>query len=320
MKHPIQLYDTIPVFYRIRKAPNKVVRSILINALIFFVYILAASLAESIVMALFGDPEIAFGTSENGVTASVKMTRGLVILMLYLTLISIALTFVYCCSIEKRKVRTLGLCRRSVLRDYLIGTLAGIGMMTAVVLLAWAGGGLTCRGVAKSIPWGPMLLFLFGWMIQGFSEELTFRGYLMMTTGTHHNPLAAVAVSSLAFAAAHLGNDGISIFAFVNLTLFGVLAALLFLRTDSIWCVAAVHSFWNMAQGNLFGLKVSGIDVSATFFRFDMTEGKTWLNGGAFGLEGGAATTVVMLLGIVVVFLLPQRTPEPSAPPIAVQA
>ena len=317
MKHPLNLRDTDLLFERIRRNPKQnVARNILILLLIFIAYFLVAALTEGMFTMLFFPPHVDVQLQEGGVSADVQMTPDDVRNALYMTLVSIAMTFLFCLCIEKRGVRTMGLTKRRAVPDYLIGVLLGLGLMAATVMIAWGLGGVTCQGTAPSIPVQSMLLFTVGWMIQGFSEELTFRGYLMMSGGTHHAPLTGVCISSLLFAAAHLGNDGISVFACVNLTLFGLLAALLFLRTDSIWCVAALHSFWNMAQGNVFGLKVSGLDIGVTFFRFDMVPDKDWINGGGFGLEGGIATTIVMTLGIIVIFLMPQRQPDQLPPPL----
>ena len=320
MKHPLNLSDTFIPFERIRREPRqKVTRSLLLLILFFLLYFITAAVTEAMIMAIVSPPKVDVQMQNGKVSGSMQVTPEFVRNSLYMTLVSIFLTFIYCLGIEKRSVRTMGLTKRRAVPDYLIGVLVGVGLMGGAVLLAWAGGGVTFEGTAASVPVLSMVLFIIGWVIQGFSEELTFRGYLLMSAGTHHSPVTGVCVSSLLFAAAHLGNDGISVFACVNLTLFGILAALLFLRTDSIWCVAALYSFWNMAQGNVFGLKVSGIDVGVTFLRFNMVSGKGWLNGGAFGLEGGAAVTAVLVFGILAVFLLPQRKSEPLPPPLPVQ-
>jgi len=309
MKHDICLNDTVPVFARIRLDPKQqVLRGVLLNVLMFAVYYIVCAVWESLCLAAFYLIYAAAAAPHSADDFFKAEPMRELLMMLFLTTVSIAVNLVFSLGIEKRPLRTLGITKRRALPDYLLGILLGTGMMGCVILLMIAGGGASFRGVSQSVPTGYMLLFLAGWMIQGFSEELTFRGWLMMSAGTHTKPLTGVAVSSLLFAAAHLGNDGISVFAFCNLTMFGLLTALLFLRTDSIWCTAAMHSFWNMAQGNLFGMKVSGIDVSATFLHIDTAEGAAWLNGGHFGPEGGAATTAILIICILAVYLLPQRT------------
>jgi len=295
MKRPLDLSDTTPVFDRIRQAPNRNNVPVL---LFFSMYLVIEFVSVNIIYRFL--PAMHSPSDE-------------VCLQLYLTLVSIVLVFIFCLWLEHRPVRTLGLTRHHCLRDYLTGILLGVGFMGLTVLIAWAGGGLRFDRVSSYIDTDKMLLFLLGWMIQGFSEELTCRGYLMMSEGAHGKPAGGVLISAVMFAAMHLGNNGIGVFPLINLTLFGILAALVFLRTDSIWCAAAMHSFWNMAQGNLFGIKVSGIRINQTILNFIPETGKDWLNGGSFGLEGGAATTITMLSGILIFFFLPQRRQKQQA-------
>lgn len=71
--------------------------------------------------------------------------------------------------------------------------------------------------------------------------------------------------------------------------------------------VGAIHSVWNLVQGNVYGIKVSGMETSCTMFSSAMTDGKELINGGAFGLEGGLAVTVVLLAGIAAVYFWRKR-------------
>jgi len=50
--------------------------------------------------------------------------------------------------------------------------------------------------------------------------------------------------------------------ALANLALYGLFAALYALREGGIWGISAQHTAWNWAQGNIFGLQVSGIGTS----------------------------------------------------------
>jgi len=89
--------------------------------------------------------------------------------------------------------------------------------------------------------------------------------------------------------------------------LFGIFAGVYFIRRGNIWGVAAVHSIWNFAQGNIFGVLVSGNDFGTTIFTSTINENLTILNGGDFGLEGGILTTIVMVAGIVIMMQTKQR-------------
>ncbi|MBR3267637.1 MAG: CPBP family intramembrane metalloprotease [Oscillospiraceae bacterium] len=313
MKHDLHLSDTAPVFARIRREPGQhVPKGLLILVLIFALITLLDAAWQSILAFLISFSMCSFMPADRAKHFFDAPSRS-VLLMLFLTAVSITLTFLYCRLIERRSARSLGITKQHFLPDYLLGFFIGTGMMAASVFLALAGGAVRFCGISKQIPGGMILLFLAGWIIQGFSEELTFRSFLMMSAGTYHTPVTSVFVSSLLFAAAHLANDGISIPAFLNLFLFGVLTALIFLRTDSIWCGAALHSFWNMAQSNFFGLKVSGLDIGASILSFEQTDGKALLNGGGFGLEGAVGTTAVLLAAISLVFLMKQRIPQDPA-------
>ena len=95
----------------------------------------------------------------------------------------------------------------------------------------------------------------------------------------------------------------------MNLTLFGVFASVYFIKSGNIWGVGALHSIWNLAQGNIYGIRVSGIVTECSVFASAPSEGGFLLNG-AFGLEGGLAVTIVLLAGTC--FLLRKR-PERAA-------
>ena len=74
--------------------------------------------------------------------------------------------------------------------------------------------------------------------------------------------------------------------------------------------VAALHSAWNFAQGNLFGIPVSGLTGSPSPLTATLSDGLTWVSGGDFGIEGGLAATAVLLLGCGIVLLLPTKSRE----------
>ncbi|MGF1458928.1 MAG: lysostaphin resistance A-like protein [Leptolyngbyaceae cyanobacterium] len=76
-----------------------------------------------------------------------------------------------------------------------------------------------------------------------FLEEFLFRGFLLHRLSARWNPPLAVLLSSLAFGLLH-GNV-------IGLTIFGLVMALLYLRTQSLWVVIAVHSGNNAIAAGL---------------------------------------------------------------------
>ena len=122
---------------------------------------------------------------------------------------------------------------------------------------------------------------------------------------------AVAQANVLLFAMRHLGNDGVSPLALINLTLFGIFASVYFIKSGNIWGIGAFHSIWNLAQGNFYGIRVSGIVTTCSVLASSPVEGRSLINGGSFGLEGGLAVTVVLLAGTA--FLLwrhPAREPR----------
>ncbi len=235
---------------------------------------------------------------------SLLSTEPYVIMQLYSTVAATLIALLFCRLIEKRSLSTMGWTKSGAFPQYLVGLAAGFAMFSGVVGLSWLLGGIEPTQ-AGALQLSSFLLICGGWALQGMSEEVIFRGYFMTTLLRHHSPVTAVMVSAIGFALAHGGNNGISIPALVNLTLFGVFASVYMLRTGNLWGVCAIHSIWNFVQGNFYGLPVSGMDVGGSVFRFQLCENKDLINGGAFGAEGGIPTTIILLIGIGVMLFVP---------------
>lgn len=243
----------------------------------------------------------------NSLSKSIQM-----LISLFTTTATVATVTVYCLVFERRNLRSLGFIRRGAVAEYAIGLIGGLAMFSLCVLLCFAAGALTLTPAESTPAWGLMLLFLVGFLIQGMSEELLCRAYLMVSLSRGWSWWICAAVNALLFSLLHIGNPGVSVIALLNIFLFGFFASLLTLRRGSIWMVGALHSMWNFAQGNLFGIPVSGLTGIPAPLRTDVAEG-TWqilLNGGSFGLEGGLAVTAVLLLSCGVVAIVPTKKSE----------
>lgn len=215
----------------------------------------------------------------------------------------------YCRGIEGRSFRSMGLVKEGWWKEYLIGFALGGVMLLAAGGLAAAFGGLEFRW-NREVSWLWLLLFLLGFVLQGAGEEFLLRGYFMVSLTNRVSLAWAVGISSVVFAAMHLGNSGMSLLAFLNLSLFGVFAGLYVLRRGSLWGACAVHSAWNWFQGNVLGSSVSGMPLNASVWEARPGTGHELVHGGAFGLEGGLAVTAVLLAAILLVLLLPGRKKE----------
>ena len=207
--------------------------------------------------------------------------------------------------VEKRSIRTLGFFKGHIW----LNLLKGWGLGTLLLLVSFLGtyllGGLEFVKVDFS---QKTLLYILSlipfWFIQGGTEELVTRGWLLQTVTNRLNLSWGIAISSSLFSMLHLGNQGVTALSLISIVLVGVLMALYMLKTDNIWDVAALHGAWNFAQGNLVGVSVSGQNAGGSLLHFQARSGvPDWLSGGAFGLEGNIVTCVVLLVGIIILRL-----------------
>ncbi|MBR6960690.1 MAG: CPBP family intramembrane metalloprotease [Clostridiales bacterium] len=244
--------------------------------------------------------------SETGGYAFGFSSDGIMMLQLYPLFIITILFILYARFVEKRKARTLGFVKKGFLLQYVIGIIAGFAVFSLAVGIGHLTGAIT---IASSTDANVVTFILYcgAWIIQGMEEEVVCRGFLMTTLARRYSIPLAVIVNSVFFAAMHLLNPGIGILPFINLTLFGIFASLLFIKTNNIWVCSAVHSVWNLVQGNFYGISVSGNDQLSSFFRTTFVDGKELWNGGAFGLEGGLCVTIVLVLGCVITCLIPGK-------------
>ena len=210
--------------------------------------------------------------------------------------------------IEKNPLSTLGFVKKNWLKYLGWGILISLLQMGVIALVYQVSGIGSFELNELSLE---PILFILGlfpfWLLQGGTEEVATRGWLLTRIAARTNLPLAIGISSSLFGILHLGNAGVTFLSVLNIILDGVLAALLFIYTDSIWLVVAQHGTWNYVQGNLLGFQVSGTGADASIFTFTMGSGPDWLTGGEFGAEGSIITTLVLLVSLVVVYRLGER-------------
>ena len=195
---------------------------------------------------------------------------------------------------------------KHIAKNYCLGFLFGFLMMTATVGIMRLTGQLTFGGFNLSVSGlGAFIFNLFMWFPQGASEELMFRGYMIPAFNKRYKTAVGVIVSSILFSAFHSLNPGFTPLASINLALIAVLFALIYLLTGDIWMTSAMHTAWNLTQGNIYGLQVSGNLASNTVVKivYDSNANPV-ITGGTFGPEGGLATTAVTCVCMVIVIAL----------------
>lgn len=225
-------------------------------------------------------------------------------------LLAAALIAGYLCTrwLENLPWRAMGLWLHTHwLRDLLVGSAIGVATLALATGIAIAGGGLrfSVSGRADLLQVGQTLIFsavLF--IIAALAEEALFRGYPLQTMTRANLAWLAIFLTSVPFAAIHLRNPNVvKGFTFINTALAGVWLAVAFLRTRSLWFPLGIHWAWNWALGSLFGLPVSGINNIAPHPLLQGTDlGPAWLTGGSYGIEGGAACTITLIVSTIFIW------------------
>ena len=140
--------------------------------------------------------------------------------------------------IEKSPYQALGIRKERALKDFLKGWLIGGILLTSCVIIMYLFGALSFNGFNLSFNLVLRFLVLMVlWSIQGSTEELLARGWMFSSISAKYNVYVGIILSSLFFGLLHLGNDGLSLMPIIDLVLFGIMACLFMLKTNSLWMV-----------------------------------------------------------------------------------
>jgi uncharacterized protein len=194
---------------------------------------------------------------------------------------------------ERRAVSELSLNR--AVPEILIGLLLGGLLFSAVVAVLAGLGAYSIHTVGSAAElWAAVTNMLPKMMAGAVMEELLFRLIALRLLERSFGTAWALAISSLLFGLAHLGNVGASP---LTSTMLGIELGLLFgaayLLTRSLWLCTALHLSWNFVQGAVFSIAVSGLS-GAGWLRGNLV-GPDWLTGGAFGAEGSVVALALCL-------------------------
>ena len=245
------------------------------EALCFLAVFFAASLLQGVVIGIvtsvyiFGSEEFLtlFGISALTGEAEVSemldavarlinlVPEGLSLWSLLTTAVPLAAAIVYCTQIERRSLFSMGIIKKRIAWEYLRGFVIGSMLFVAALSLCLACGAVSLsRGTAGF----GVLLYLLAFAVQGMSEEILCRSYLMVSVSRRYSLPAAILFNSFMFMMLHIANNALTVTALLNLFLFGVTASLYMIDRGSVWGVGALHTAWNFLQGNIFGVPVSG--------------------------------------------------------------
>lgn len=221
---------------------------------------------------------------------------------LYTTVLTSLVIFYIALKKDGFTLKELGLTKKNVLKRYLLGLLLGFVTLSVSLLITYILGGAKYVGFVLDRPI-LLILFFIGFLFQGFEEELMCRGFMMKGLSRTRSLFFSIWFNSFYFAMLHLGNPGITLLPMINLFLAGLVFSCMAVYFDDLWVASGAHSMWNFAQGNFYGILVSGMSMGPTVLQFELS-GNYIVSGGNFGLEGGIGVFIVELVTILIFYCL----------------
>lgn len=263
--------------------------------LLFLALLLCSELADETLLG-FADALLKGWVSPLGTTAAMTL-RNLIIPFAT----PLVLLFVWVAFAEGRKLSTLGFPRLKPLGSYLKGFALGVTFISLYWLITLCLGAYSTGNIHLNSHTSNLFLssfiVLIGWLLQGASEEILTRGWFLQVSA-QKRILTGIFLSSSIFALLHLGNPGMEALSLINLVLYGLFSCSYVLYSENLWGICGFHSAWNWAQGNLFGIAVSGnTTIGTSLLVMGPPQGSTLISGGSFGAEGSLIVTGILCLG-----------------------
>jgi len=215
---------------------------------------------------------------------------------------------------EKLPFRSLGAAfTNGWSKHWIVGLAFGAVTLSFGVGIAFAFGGLRfaintsgATPIFKSLA-ASFLVFA----IASAFEEALFRGYILQTFARSGLAWLAILLTSVFFGAGNLGIPNPSLFWTAKTFLAGIWFSAAYLKTRDLWFVWGVHLMWNWMQGSFFGIEVSGLtEITAAPLLREIDSGPSWLTGQTYGIEGGIACTIVLIISTIAIYFLPELKPD----------
>jgi len=169
------------------------------------------------------------------------------------------------------------------LRDLSVGLGVGAGIMVVIALIAAVLNVYSITGPGDTMDLFPEIIAMG--VFPAISEEILFRGILFRWFEELGGSWFALAITSGLFGFAHLSNPGATpLTSFFIAVEAGILLGAAYMLTRSLWLPIGLHAAWNLTQGEVLDVSVSGVPVEGLVTA--KVQGPALLSGGPFGFEG----------------------------------
>ena len=201
---------------------------------------------------------------------------------------------------EKTTFEYFGFSKENNLEAIKVGTGLAIFSIVGVVAILLMSNNISLS-FSKDLKIGIIIILAILVLMQGFLEEVVFRGYLMTRLAAKKGKWIAILLSSIFYLVFRMSNLTTSKIDLLNIFLISVVMSLLYWYFDNVLVIAIFHAFWNCISGLVFGFNLSGIKLSDSIFTVAAISDKQILIGGSYGIEGSIIATVFFaILGLLV--------------------
>ena len=201
---------------------------------------------------------------------------------------------------EKTTFEYFGFSKENNLEAIKVGAGLAIFSIVGVVAILLMSNNISLS-LSKDLKIGIIIILTILVLMQGFLEEVVFRGYLMTRLAAKKGKWIAILLSSLFYLVFRMSNPTTSKIDLLNIFLISVVMSLLYWYFDNVLVIAIFHAFWNCISGLIFGFNLSGIKLSDSIFTVKVISDKQILIGGSYGIEGSIIATVFFaILGLLV--------------------
>jgi len=192
--------------------------------------------------------------------------------------------------------------RRPALTPWLLGLGLGAVMAAVAIGLAVVLDGARVHFTGDWSIWPRIALpLLLGLIFAALAEELMFRGFPLRRLSDAFGVVPATVLLALLFGLAHARNPNATAFSTINVALAAIWLSLAFFSNGGMQLAWGAHFGWNAGLAILFDAPVSGVTFHVPVVEYAPGL-HAWVDGGAFGPEGGIVATIVLTAGTL--FLL----------------
>ncbi len=162
---------------------------------------------------------------------------------------------------EHRRLADYGLPFRLILRkEFWAGALWGFVMLSVIIAMMTAthaySPGTLALAPLDIVKYG--VLWALAFLMVGFFEEFTFRGYAQFTLTTGLGFWPAATITCILFAAAHHGNSGENWVGVVEIVLIALFLCVALRRTGNLWFAIGWHMAFDWGESFFYSTPNSG--------------------------------------------------------------